>query len=85
MMELPSVDQVRQLDELWSSQVDERSIDENGHMSLPHYMDAAARTLWTRPRALGLDAADGTTFFAAEQHVRYVGELAVGVDGPEEA
>jgi hypothetical protein len=52
-----------------------------GHMSLTYYMDAAGRTLWTRQRALGLDAAfaDGTTFFAAEQHVRHVSGLAVGI------
>jgi acyl-CoA thioesterase FadM len=80
MMELPSVAQVRQLDEVWSGRVHKRYVDENGHMSLPYYLDAAARTLWTRHQALGLDAAfaDGKTFFVAEQHVRYVGELTKG-------
>lgn len=77
---LPSVDEVRQLPAVIDWEVPERFIDENGHMSLPHYLSAAAITLWESQRLLGLDAvlARGISNFAAEQHVQYLSELRRG-------
>jgi acyl-CoA thioester hydrolase len=76
----PSVDEVRQLPTAIDSEVPERFIDENGHMSLPHYVSAAALALWERQRVLGLDAllASGISNFAAEQHIQYLSELRRG-------
>lgn len=76
----PSVDKVRQLPTAIDWEVPERFIDENGHMSLPHYLSAAASTLWERQRVLGLDTllAGGISNFAAEQHVQFLSELRRG-------
>jgi acyl-CoA thioester hydrolase len=77
---LPTATQVRQLPAKINRAVAADYIDENGHMSLPHYITVAAQTLWERQREIGLATAFdvGLTSFAAEQHARYLAELRLG-------
>lgn len=74
---VPTLADITQIASVLDSAVTDEHVDENGHMSLPHYVAAAARAVWARKRRLGLDEAQehGMTFFVTEQHARYLGEL----------
>ena len=73
----PTLEQIEQIRPTLDGAVTDDLVDANGHMSLPHYVTAAVRAVWARKRTLGLDEAleQGMTFFVAEQHARYLGEL----------
>ncbi|MFC7504890.1 acyl-CoA thioesterase, partial [Nocardioides sp. GCM10030258] len=55
-------------------------VDANDHLSLPHYVRAGARAVWTRKESLGLEEvwSRGLSFFITEQHTTYSGELLLG-------
>ncbi|MGW6332919.1 thioesterase family protein [Nocardia rhamnosiphila] len=76
----PALAEIAQLPAVLDSVVTDDLIDDNGHMSLPHYVAAGARAVWARKRQLGLDEvlAQGITFFVNEQHTRFLGELVHG-------
>lgn len=76
----PTLEEIKQVCPTLDAAVTDDLVDPNGHMSLPHYVTAAVRAVWARKRTLGLDEAleQGMTFFIAEQHARYLGELVRG-------
>ena len=76
----PTLEEIKQISPTLDGTVTDDLVDPNGHMSLPHYVTAGVRAVWARKRTLGLDEAleQGMTFFVAEQHARYLGELVRG-------
>ncbi len=82
MSELPTYDQVTQLPARVEQVVPPEFIDENGHMNIRHYFDAASHALWYLNIALGMDESynvdRGLSLFTVEQHFRYFSEMNLG-------
>ncbi len=82
MSELPTYDQVTQLPARVEQVVPPEFIDENGHMNIRHYFDAASHALWYLNIALGMDESynvdRGLSLFTVEQHLRYFSEMNLG-------
>jgi acyl-CoA thioester hydrolase len=80
--ELPTYDQVTQLPARVEQVVPPEFIDENGHMNIRHYFDAASHALWYLNIALGMDESynvdRGLSLFTVEQHLRYFSEMNLG-------
>jgi acyl-CoA thioester hydrolase len=77
---MPSLTEIERITPTIDTMVTEDLVDANGHMSLPRYVAAAARAVWTRQQLLGLDLAldRGISFFVTEQHAHYLGEMVLG-------
>ena len=82
MSDLPTYDQITQLPVRVEQVVPQEFIDENGHMNIRHYFDAASHALWYLNIALGMDesynADRGLSLFTVEQHLRYFSEMNLG-------
>ena len=82
MSDLPTYDQIVQLPAADEQVVPPEFIDENGHMNIRHYFDAASFALWRVCIAAGMDesynAERGLSLFTVEQHLRYFSEMRVG-------
>ena len=82
MSELPTYDQIVQLPAVGEQVVPPEFIDENGHMNIRHYFDAASLALWRACIAAGMDESyhveRGLSLFTVEQHLRYFSEMRVG-------
>jgi len=80
--ELPTYDQIVQLPVRAEEVVPPEFIDENGHMNIRHYFDAASLALWRVSIAAGMDetyhAERGLSLFTVEQHLRYFSEMNLG-------
>ena len=82
MSDLPTYDQITQLPVRVEQVVPQEFIDENGHMNIRHYFDAASHALWYLNIALGMDESynvdRGLSLFTVEQHLRYFSEMNLG-------
>ena len=82
MSDLPTYDQITRLPARVEQVVPEEFIDENGHMNIRHYFDAASHALWYLNIALGMDESynvdRGLSLFTVEQHLRYFSEMNLG-------
>ena len=82
MSDLPTYDQITRLPVRVEQVVPEEFIDENGHMNIRHYFDAASHALWYLNIALGMDESynvdRGLSLFTVEQHLRYFSEMNLG-------
>ncbi len=82
MSDLPSYDQIVQLPAVDEQVVPPEFIDENGHMNIRHYFDAASIALWRVCIAAGMDESyhveRGLSLFTVEQHLRYLSEMKLG-------
>ena len=82
MSDLPTYDQITQLPVRVEQMVPPEFIDENGHMNIRHYFDAASHALWYLNIALGMDESynvdRGLSLFTVEQHLRYFSEMREG-------
>ena len=82
MSELPTYGQITQLPARVEQVVPPEFIDENGHMNIRHYFDAASHAMWYTNIALGMDesynAERGLSLFTVEQHLRYFSEMNLG-------
>jgi len=82
MSDLPTYDQIVQLPARVEQVVPPEFIDENGHMNIRHYFDAASHALWYLNIALGMDESyneeRGLSLFTVEQHLRYFSEMNLG-------
>jgi len=80
--DLPTYDQITQLPVHVEQVVPQEFIDENGHMNIRHYFDAASHALWYLNIALGMDESynvdRGLSLFTVEQHLRYFSEMNLG-------
>ena len=80
--ELPTYDQIVQLPVRVEEVVPPEFIDENGHMNIRHYFDAASHAMWYTCIALGMDESYNTdrslSLFTVEQHLRYFSEMNLG-------
>jgi len=80
--DLPTYDQIIQLPVRVEQVVPPEFIDENGHMNIRHYFDAASHALWYLNIALGMDESyneeRGLSLFTVEQHLRYFSEMNLG-------
>jgi acyl-CoA thioester hydrolase len=80
--DLPTYDQITQLPARVEQVVPPEFIDENGHMNIRHYFDAASHALWYLNIALGMDESynvdRGLSLFTVEQHLRYYSEMNLG-------
>jgi acyl-CoA thioester hydrolase len=80
--DLPTYDQITQLPVRVEQVVPQEFIDENGHMNIRHYFDAASHALWYLNIALGMDESynvdRGLSLFTVEQHLRYFSEMNLG-------
>ncbi len=79
---LPTTTQVREVPATSSFEVTDDLIDENGHMNIGHYFQRGARAMWMRLRELGVTddylQVRRLSFFTAEHHLRYLGEVRLG-------
>ncbi len=82
MSDLPTYDQITQLPVRVKQAVPPEFIDENGHMNIRHYFDAASHAMWYTCIALGMDESYNTerslSLFTVEQHLRYFSEMNLG-------
>ena len=82
MSDLPTYEQITQLPARVEQVVPPEFIDENGHMNIRHYFDAASHALWYLNIALGMDESYNTerklSLFTVEQHLRYFSEMNLG-------
>ena len=82
MSELPTYDQIISLPVRGDQVVPPEFIDENGHMNIRHYFDAASHAMWHVCIALGMDESynteRGLSLFTVEQHLRYFREMNLG-------
>ena len=82
MSDLPTYDQITQLPARVEQVVPPEFIDENGHMNIRHYFDAASHALWYLNIALGMDESYNAdrelSLFTVEQHLRYFSEMNLG-------
>ncbi|KRF21151.1 hypothetical protein ASG90_01730 [Nocardioides sp. Soil797] len=80
--ELPSYDQVLQLEALMTGEVSPDFIDVNGHMNIRHYLDYGATSADVLIRRVGIDddyrAQRRMGVFTAEHHIRYFSEMHEG-------
>jgi acyl-CoA thioester hydrolase len=80
--DLPTYDQITQLPTSDQQVVPQEFIDENGHMNIRHYFDAASLALWRVCIAAGMDDSyheeRGLSLFTVEQHLRYFSEMNLG-------
>lgn len=82
MTTLPTYAQVLELPETAHRKVPVEFLDENDHMNIGRYLEAAAEAVWLRFTSIGMgqryiDERQLTTF-TAEHHLRYFSELRLG-------
>lgn len=80
--ELPSYQQVLEIEELLTGTVSPDFIDVNGHMNIRHYLDYGATSADVIIRRAGIDddyrATRRMGVFTAEHHIRYFSEMHEG-------
>src|SRR5690606_39332904 len=81
-IQVPTVEQVRELPAVLTTEVTDREIDANGHMNVVHYLTNNIRAADILLRALGLDDAYRDErrigLFTTEHHIVYHNELRAG-------
>src|SRR5690606_24588705 len=81
-IQVPTVEQVRELPAVLTTEVTEREIDANGHMNVVHYLSNNIHAADILLRALGLDddyrAQRRLGLFTTEHHIIYHSELREG-------
>lgn len=83
-MTLPTVEQLRSVAPITRRAVTDDDLDLNGHMNALHFVAAQIRAMRAALSETGITeeyvAARRMGTFAAEQHLRYLGELRLGDD-----
>lgn len=82
MPQIPTFDQVLELDPYADLRVPPEWIDKNEHMNIRHYIDIAATASMNFLESLGFDQTyrdqHRRSLFTVEQHLTYLGEMRVG-------
>lgn len=81
MSDIPSAEQVLQIEPTTELEVPEDYLDSNGHVNIRHYFDLCAASILDRWRELRGDPpgeARNLSLFTAEHHLRYLHELRLG-------
>ncbi|WP_067857330.1 thioesterase family protein [Nocardia shimofusensis] len=81
-IQVPTVEQIRELPALLTTEVTDREIDDNGHMNVVHYLSNNIRAADILLRALGVDdnyrSERRVGLFTTEHHIAYHSELREG-------